>query len=96
VSINGHIIQPVLHGYELFTSHTVYVYKIAYCSVLEIDISREDAEANHAILLAVHEGALHKEINSRIWHVGRRRTPPLWTMHFGGPLVPEEYRMYNG
>jgi hypothetical protein len=70
-SINGHIIQPVLYGYELITSRAVYVYKIAYCSVLEIDISREDAEANHAVLLAVHKGALHREINSRIWHVSR-------------------------
>jgi hypothetical protein len=94
--MNGHIIQPVLYGYELITSHTVCVYGIAYCRILEIDISRENAEANHAVFLAVHEGALHKEINSTIQHVSGRRTPPQWTMHFGGPLVPEEYRMYNG
>lgn len=95
-SMNGHIIQPVLYGYELIVSCTTYVYGTAYCSVLKIDISRKDAKANHTVLLAVHEGALHRKINNIIWHVSGRRTPPQCTMHFGGPLVPEEYKMYNG
>jgi hypothetical protein len=47
-----------------------------------------------SFLLAMR--APYQRVNDRIWDNSRRRTPQLWTIHFGGPLVPEEYRMYNG